>query len=132
MSLTESQITMLLKKDDTQIFANKNLNAFIVFWVYVFKKIIFSLVSVKLWCFVGVTWVCTYLTVGGFINGANFAAIMCTMITTVLAAREVAKMSFNTAATTVASSNPVADKALEVATTIKDKILNEMHEELDD
>lgn len=127
--LTESQITMLKKKDETKIFDNVLLNAFIVFWIYIIKKIIFSLVSVKVWALIGITWVSTYLVIGGYITGANFAAIICTLVTTILAAREVAKIGYTTAEKTVAATNPTAGTIID---TIKDKILNENTDEVPD
>lgn len=129
--LTESQWNMLQKKTETNLFDNKTLNAFLAFWIYIFKKIIFSLVSVKVWAFIGVTWISTYLVIGEYINGANFAAIICTLITTVLVSREVAKMGYNSVAEKV-NSNPVVGTVGTIVDTIKDKILNEKSEELDD
>lgn len=129
--LTESQWNMLQKKTETNLFDNKTLNAFCAFWIYILKKIIFSLVSVKVWAFIGVTWISTYLVIGGYITGANFAAIICTLITTVLVSREVAKMGYNSVAEKV-STTPAVSTVTTIVDTIKDKILNENTQELDD
>jgi hypothetical protein len=129
--LTESQINMLQKKSEFKIFENNYINSFFAFWIYIFKKIIFSLVSVKVWAFIGVTWVSTYLVIGGYITGANFAAIVCTLITTVLVTREVAKLSYNSVAEKV-NATPAASTVTTIVDTIKDKILNENSKELDD
>jgi hypothetical protein len=129
--LTESQINMLQKKSEFKIFENNYINSFFAFWIYIFKKIVFSLVSVKVWAFIGVTWVSTYLVIGGYITGSNFAAIICTLITTVLVSREVAKMGYNSVAEKI-NSTPAVTTVTNVVDTIKDKILNENAQELDD
>ena len=130
--LTESQINMLQKKNETILFENTLLNSFCTFWLYIIKKIIFLLVSVKVWALIGITWISTYLVIGGYINGSNFAAIICTLVTTILAAREVAKIGYNTVAEKVSTSPTPVGPVGSIVDTIKDKILNETTEELDD
>ena len=130
MSLTESQINMLQKKNETNLFENKMLNAFCAFWLYVFKKIIFICISFKVWAFSAILWISTWLVINDYINGSNWAAVVISLITTVLCARELAKFGYNNIAEKVAN-NPIVDKVSDAASVLKNKILNET-EELDD
>lgn len=125
-NLSESQINMLLKQKNTTFFESEKLNAFFNFWIYIFKKIIFSLVSVKLWAFIFIIYISRDLLMKDYLNGSNFSAILICLIPAYFAAREYAKSSSNSIASKILD-NPVVD-------SIKDKILkeDEKSEELDD
>lgn len=81
------------------------VNKFVNYLIRVFKKIIDTCLSVKVWCLVGISWLCTWLVVKSYITGANFASIEIALITTVMAAREFAKMTYIYSAGTYTPTN---------------------------
>lgn len=106
--LTKSQIKMLNQKQT--ISSNKLINSFFTFWIYIFKKIIFSCTSVKVWSLVGLSWLNAWLVVNSYINGSNFAAIQICLISTVLVAREFSKKSHSNGIISAISDNPIVQK----------------------
>lgn len=114
INLTESQINMMLKQKTSNYVSNIHLNAFLNFWIYVFKKLIFAIISIKVLAFILVVYVCRSLLIDGFLTGTNFSSILICIIPAFFAAREYSKVSTNKTFLEQLKTNPVVEQITDI------------------
>ena len=114
INLSESQINMMIKQKTSRYVDNKHLNAFLNFWIYVFKKLIFAIISIKVLAFILVIYVCRALLIDGFLNGTNFSSILICIIPAFFAAREYSKVAANKSFIENLKTNPVIDQITDI------------------
>jgi hypothetical protein len=117
INLSESQINMMIKQKTSRYVDNKYLNSFLNFWVYVFKKLIFAIISVKVLAFILIVYVCRSLLIDGFLNGTNFSSILICIIPAFFAAREYSKVAANTSFIENLKTNPVIEQITDTLST---------------
>jgi len=64
-----------------------------LFWINVGKKVIETIISVKVWIIFSLLIISTYLLINGFLDGKTWAAINGGVISTIVGLREAFKVA---------------------------------------
>ena len=117
INLSESQINMMIKHKTTGYVNNTHINSFLNFWVYVFKKLIYAIISIKVLAFILVVYVCRALLIDGFLTGTNFSSVLICIIPAFFAAREYSKVASTKTFMEQLTSNPIIEQIKDTLTT---------------